>query len=185
VCRHQILIKATALGLKESSSRGVKRRRDNDTEHSEANSMSTPTSVTNATPVASTSTIRPSTSESPIPSRAASTPGASPVVQNQTRPPGQSSTPIPQQQQQQTNATHSMPWPMPTVAANTPSPVVVTGGAVEPQRTSYYRAKTTQDDRDAGVKSMQTPRTTTTTTTTHRFVYQTNGTNARSKENGK
>jgi hypothetical protein len=76
---------------------------------------------------------------------------------------------------------------MPTVAANTPSPVVVTSGAVEPQRTSYYRPKTTQDDRDGGVKSKQTPRPpTATTTTTHRFVYQTNGTtNARSKENGK
>ena len=73
-----------------------------------------------------------------------------------------------------------MPWPMPTVAANTPSPVVVTSGAVEPQRTSYYRPKASQDDRDAGVKSMQTSRP-----TTHRFVYQTNGTNVRSKENGK
>ena len=145
VCRRQILIKATALGLKESSSRGVKRRRDNDTERSDANSMLRPTttaSVTNATaPNASTSTIRPSTSESPIPSRAALTPGASPVVQNQTRPPGQSSTPIPRQQQQPTDATHSMPWPMPTVAASTPSLMVVTSDAVEPQRTSYYGPK--------------------------------------------
>ena len=71
--RHQILIKATALGLKESSSRGVKRRRED-----------APGEVPAVSSVPSTSTVSnvmgmPSTSS---PSHSGSTPAASPALQN-------------------------------------------------------------------------------------------------------
>ena len=128
--RHQILIKATALGLKESSSRGTKRRRDAD--------------ETTIVPPPMASLQQPSNSSQIISSPAqsttqtTSTPAASPAMSNQQRPssskgPGTLSSSAP-----------ALPWPMPTVAVNTTSPVL-TGNAHEAQRSSYYRPRPNQD----------------------------------------
>ncbi|KAF8071663.1 hypothetical protein FPV67DRAFT_1482234 [Lyophyllum atratum] len=173
--RHQILIKATSLGLKESSSRGVKRRRENEPNTSDAASPSVPPTPTNAHAHASNTNPPPTTtapshapSASPAHSQTASTPAASPALQNQQRPapkaPGS-----------------GLPWPMPTMAVNTTSPVLAatsTGGQ-EPQRTSYYRARPNQD----AAASSKPP-----STTTHPYMYQPNGSAGSSrlgKENGK
>lgn len=131
-CRHQILIKATQLGLKETSSRsvkdgtsrGVKRRRGTE----DPGSPSLP-------PAPATSTLPQSTS-SPH-SQPASTPAASPSLHNRQRP-STSVTPAP-------TTAANLPWPMPTVAANTPSPVISTASTSQDQRaTSYYRPRPTE-----------------------------------------
>ncbi|KAG6839787.1 hypothetical protein C0991_011685 [Blastosporella zonata] len=165
--RHQILIKATSLGLKESSSRGVKRRRENDGT-SDAASPSVPHTPT-GTHVGTT--VIPATSNPPAPSPAHSqtiTPAASPALQNQQRPPSKSNA--------------GLPWPMPTVAANTTSPVIAasTITAHDQQRTSYYRARPNQD-----VSKSTTP----VTTHAHPYMFQPNGNAGSSSrlgnENGK
>src|SRR6266568_2730070 len=74
--RHQILIKATSLGLKESSSRGTKRRRDTE---SQASSDRPP--PTAPTPVTENSIPTPTLISAPPPPQS-----AAPVQQN-THPP--------------------------------------------------------------------------------------------------
>ncbi|KAE9401533.1 hypothetical protein BT96DRAFT_1018183 [Gymnopus androsaceus JB14] len=121
--RHQILIKATQLGLKENSSsvRGVKRRREADSHGDPGSSAPTPTPVTAAR-----------TSSSSTPS---STPVASPALQHRQKsqnpstkpPPSVSTTPAPPANQ---------PWPMPVVAVNTSTPVIGTSF-------SHYRPRPT------------------------------------------
>ncbi|KAG6817256.1 hypothetical protein H0H87_010917 [Tephrocybe sp. NHM501043] len=156
--------RATNLGLKESSSRGVKRRRETEGT-SETTSPSVPPTptVAHVTTTATTAT-NPSTA-SPSHSQTGSTPAASPALQNQQRP--------------QPKPSSGLPWPMPTVAVNTPSVVATsTSGAQDQQRTSYYRARPNQD---TGKSS------TTTTAHTHPYMYQPNGSAASSriaKENG-
>jgi hypothetical protein len=119
--RHQILIKATQLGLKESSSvRGVKRRRETD---SNGDPITTASAAPTPTPVAH---------NSPTPS---STPMASPSLQNQQQPHHSGSKPpsaVPA-------PPGSQPWPMPVVAVNT-SPAVIGGSSTV---TSYYRPRPT------------------------------------------
>lgn len=109
--RHQILLKANTLGLKESgaTNRGVKRRReDGDME------------------AATTTSPR---------SQPASTPGGSPALAHLQRPPSAHSvsvTPAPT-----VAVSNNMPWPMPTLAVNTPSPVIISTD----RSTSYYRPR--------------------------------------------
>jgi len=144
--RHQILIKATALGLKESSSRGVKRRRETEDDMG-----------SNAPPPAPSNAHSTAPAASPAHSNATSTPVDSPALQHQQRP-TLPSTPS------------NLPWPMPTVAVNTPSPVITTSTiGQDQQRTSYYRPRPSQDANK------------------HNYMYQpTNGTGPRlNKENGK
>ncbi|KAF5392205.1 hypothetical protein D9757_001439 [Collybiopsis confluens] len=149
--RHQILIKATQLGLKESSSlRGVKRRREGDSNESgnTASAAPTPTPVTVAANSSSTS----------------STPMPSPSLQHQKQPPRSTSkapssmpttsAPPPPSTQQ--------PWPMPVVAVNTSSPVI--GSA--PSVTSYYRPRP---------PSASSPKPTSGLPPVHRYMYQPNG----------
>ncbi|KAG6895485.1 hypothetical protein C0992_001045 [Termitomyces sp. T32_za158] len=165
--RHQILIKATSLGLKESSSRGVKRRRDEGTSDVASPSVPPTPTVANTVPPA---TIPPqpagtnAASSSPSHSQTTTTPAASPALSNQQRPPKSAST---------------LPWPMPTMAVNTPSPVIAaaTIAAQDQQRTSYYRARPSQDANKAGV-----------TVATHPYMYQPNGNTGSGrfgKDNGK
>lgn len=167
--RHQILIKATSLGLKESSSRGVKRRRDEGTSDAASPSVPHTPTVTNTSPT-TTIPLQPAvasnpTSTSPSHSQTASTPAASPALPNQQRPgPKPAST---------------LPCPMPTVAVNTPSPVISTAtiATQDQQRTSYYRARPSQDAQKAAE-----------TVPTHPYMYQPNGSTGSSrlgKENGK
>ncbi|KAG6872251.1 hypothetical protein C0995_011601 [Termitomyces sp. Mi166 len=169
--RHQILIKATSLGLKESSSRGVKRRRDEGTSDAASPSVPpTPIVANTVVPSTTTTTTTPAvasnpTSTSPSHSQTASTPSASPALQNQQRP-----APKP---------TSTLPWPMPTVAVNTPSPVIAatTTATQDQQRTSYYRARPSQDANKS-----------TAAVATHPYMYQPNGNTGASrlgKENGK
>ncbi|KAG7089923.1 hypothetical protein E1B28_011555 [Marasmius oreades] len=131
--RHQILIKATQIGLKEStSSRGVKRRREN--ESGDAGSPTTAAPAPPPAPPPPISSAPPANSSSPAQSATASTPVASPSIQHAARPPSKppsvSVTPAP-------TATASLPWPMPTVAANTP-PIIQ---STDRRSTSYYRPR--------------------------------------------
>ncbi|KAK2460965.1 hypothetical protein APHAL10511_007435 [Amanita phalloides] len=117
--RHQILIKATALGLKESSSRGVKRRRETEDD------------------AGPSSNVNPA-SASPAQSNATSTPMDSPALQHQQRPSASRAS--------LSSSSSNLPWPMPTVAVNTPSPVITTPTiGQDQQRTSYYRPRPAQD----------------------------------------
>ncbi|KAF9484394.1 hypothetical protein BDN70DRAFT_872684 [Pholiota conissans] len=163
--RHQILIKATAMGLKESSTRGIKRRRDNE-------------EPTSSVPPPMSSLQQPSTSiSSPAQSTSqpTSTPTASPALQNQQRPssskgPGTLNAP----------PASKLPWPMPTVAVNTASPVISGSSNVhEQQRSSYYRPRPSQDS--SANQATMTP-------VQHQFMYTPNGqmtSSMRPKENGK
>ncbi|KAI9457197.1 hypothetical protein F5148DRAFT_1322656 [Russula earlei] len=166
--RHQILLKATALGLKESTTRGVKRRREGEvpttSEAAPAPAPPTMNALTGAvsSPVQShTTTSTPSTQPSPAihnpvppqPQSATSTPTLTPSRPTTTAPPS------------------NMPWPMPTVAANT-SPVIAaaaTSSAQSDQRgTSYYRQpRTHPPPPPPPVKAVPS--------TSHQFMYQPNG----------
>ncbi|KAJ3744155.1 hypothetical protein DFH05DRAFT_1494106 [Lentinula detonsa] len=155
--RHQILIRATQLGLKESSSvRGVKRRRETDSNGDPTSTTPTPT------PTASASAVR---NPSSTPS---STPVASPSLQNQQQPSNPNSkAPAPISTTSSTSA--NQPWPMPVVAANTSSPVI--GSSASDHRvTSYYRPRLTDPSSrpSSSTGTSQLP-------TVHRYMYQPNG----------
>ncbi|EFI27936.1 hypothetical protein CC1G_14427 [Coprinopsis cinerea okayama7 len=164
--RHQVLIKATALGLKESSTRGQKRRRDN--EGGDAVMGSLPTQPSGS----SSSGVQPVVG-SPSLSQPASTPSASPAMQHQQRPPSApATTPSAPGNAQITmtptpGVTTNMPWPMPTVAAPTSTGGVLGSASTsqEPQRTSYYRPRPTQGDSAPKSASQQI----------HHYMYVPNG----------
>jgi hypothetical protein len=128
--RHQILIKATSLGLKSSTSRGIKRRRDTDVageSPTDPSSLSAPAPQQQQhTPQMRTNSIvaEPNSSTAPSASPATSTPHASPALSHLPHPhqprPTSSSSGAPSA----VAAKPHLPWPMPTVAANTPSPVI-------------------------------------------------------------
>jgi len=176
--RHQILIRATALGLKESSSRGVKRRRETDGAGENSTGSVPPMPAIAASATHTTSSAAPPVA-SPALSNTVSTPAASPALQNQPRP---------QSSKGHSNSvsaapsSSSMPWPMPTIAANTPPPVVAHAGQ-DQQRTSYYRPRPSQSE-----ASSKAPSTTQTQhATSHHYMYQPNGGSSQrsGKENGK
>jgi hypothetical protein len=181
--RHQILIKATSLGLKESSSRGIKRRRDTESGPTAAAETSNSNS---APPPTSAPTILPATSASPAVSHTTSTPVASPIIHQQRIPSSsntQSTTPAPPPPP--TTAVN-LPWPMPTVAVNTPSPVLgssSSSGQTEPQRTSYYRNP--QGEKE--MFSSSSPKRTGRRETEIRYMFQPNGNSGSrlGKENGR
>ncbi|RDB26232.1 hypothetical protein Hypma_006422 [Hypsizygus marmoreus] len=197
--RHQILIKATALGLKESSSRGVKRRRETETGESAPPTPATathPTATASSAPISTSATAKAIPAPSASPSHASgstSTPNASPAMQHTQRPPpAQSSSTTSSSASNKpvsSSATSTLPWPMPTVAVNTPSPVIAVSTTQqqqqEPQRTSYYRARpSTGDSATSGGTGGKAH---------HPYMYQPNGSAggqgqgrlAGSKENGK
>jgi hypothetical protein len=119
VDRHQILIKATALGLKASSSRGQKRRRDT-TNGPEEDGTPAPATSASAPPSAITQA---EASTSPPMSQSVSA-NASPAIQNSHPPP----------------QTSALAWPAPVIAANTASPL----SSGQPESTqSYYRPRQT------------------------------------------
>ncbi|KAF9266474.1 hypothetical protein L218DRAFT_896525 [Marasmius fiardii PR-910] len=138
--RHQILIKATQVGLKESTtSRGVKRRRENEPGEAGSPTTAAPTAPPTATAAPPPPSSAPpaavtANSSSPAQSAAASTPVASPSIQHEARPPSKppsvSVTPAP-------TTAANLPWPMPTVAANTP-PIIQ---STDRRSTSYYRPR--------------------------------------------
>jgi hypothetical protein len=174
--RHQILIKATALGLKESSSRGVKRRRE------DAPGDAPAISSVPSTSTASNVMVMPSTS----PSHSGSTPAASPALQNIQRPPSAKST-APVAATPAAPAAQQLAWPMPVVAVNAPTTsVIATPSSTheqQQQRTSYYRARPNQSD--ATGKSNNNA--TSSQPTMHHYMFTPNGqvsSGLRPKENG-
>lgn len=112
-CRHQILIKATALGLKATSTRGQKRRRDHGPEE---DGTPAPTPSASAAPVG--------TSTSPPLSQQVSA-HPSPAIQN-ARP--ASLAPV-------------LAWSSPVVAANTPSIIPNSQSQADAARANYYRPR--------------------------------------------
>ncbi|KAF9000691.1 hypothetical protein BDQ17DRAFT_1245258 [Cyathus striatus] len=173
--RHQILIKATTLGLKESTTRGVKRRRETEAPGEIPGPSIPPTPPVTANtqnPVSSA----PSASPSQSASASESTPSASPAMQHQQRPPSSKETPS----AVSAPSSSGFPYPMPTVARDIPSPVIP-GASIGPdqQRTSYYRPRPNQPDSSTSTKAASTP--------IHHYMYQPNGgLGSRSgRENGK
>ncbi|KZT19801.1 hypothetical protein NEOLEDRAFT_1141558 [Neolentinus lepideus HHB14362 ss-1] len=182
--RHQILIKATNLGLKESSGRGVKRRRETDSgaggtaspaPAATTSSQDASTAAPSGPPASSTSTFQVSAQPAPSASPAASTPAStqpSPALHH-PQPPSSHTQPSPALHHPQppaptsTPTTHNLPWPMPTVAS-TNSPVIT---ATEPSRQAYYRPRPNQSPSISTAK----PSSTTGTSVSHQYMYQPNG----------
>jgi len=169
--RHQILLKATALGLKESTTRGIKRRREGEVPSS---SEAAPPTAPPMGSLTNTTVAMPSPAQSQT---TTSTPSGqpSPAIHNPAPPPQQpqstTSTPTPAPSRPTTATPASnMPWPMPTVAANT-SPVIA-GAATSPaqaeqRNTTYYRQARANPVPPPPIKAVPPP--------SHQFVYQQNG----------
>ena len=176
--RHQILIKATALGLKESSSRGVKRRRED--APGDAPAISSVPSTSTASNVMG----MPSTSS---PSHSGSTPAASPALQNIQRPPSAKST-APIAATPTAPAAQQLAWPMPVVAVNAPTTSVIatppSTHEQQQQRTSYYRPRPNQTDATGKSNNNAAP----SQPTVHHYMFTPNGqvsSGLRPTENGK
>ena len=182
--RHQILIKATALGLKESSTRGVKRRRED--APGDAPAISSVPSTSTASNVIG----MPSTSS---PSHSGSTPAASPALQNIQQPPSAKST-APVAAAPSAPAAPAAPaaqqlaWPMPVVAVNAATSVIATPpntNEQQQQRTSYYRPRPNQTDATGKSNSNNAAPS---QPTVHHYMFTPNGqvsSGLRPKENGK
>ncbi|OCH95421.1 hypothetical protein OBBRIDRAFT_788309 [Obba rivulosa] len=195
--RHQILLKATNLGLKVSTSRGTKRRRETEsaTEVPDTH-VQPPQQQTHQTPTApSTSVHQMPIAAAPPPSSNAQSPSisthaapvvtptnASPHMQPQRPPSSQPVSITPARTQNAPPPAANLPWPMPTVAANTPSPVL-THTQTDPQRTNnaYYRQRPTQTTSygaAAAASNASTSRPTSShgaPTTHHQYMYRPNG----------
>ncbi|KAI0322536.1 hypothetical protein OF83DRAFT_1092691 [Amylostereum chailletii] len=163
--RHQILLKATSMGLKESTTRGTKRRRDGDAVHnpSDRGVSVAPPAQHMATTAAAAANVAPSPSHTPSNSSAQPSPATHPAI---PPVPSSSTTPAPSRPATAASqsASSSMPWPMPTVAANT-SPVI---NSAEASRPNYYRSKQTAAATPSKPASS-------TSSTTHQYMYQPNG----------
>lgn len=160
------------MGLKESSSRGTKRRRG-DVETGQMEIPSPSLAHPPARPLSSANQAQhPSSTSSPAHSQSV-TPAASPAMQHLPRPP--TAKPAPTSAKSNSN---NLPFPMPTVAANTPSPIIAsaTTGS-DPQRTSYYRPRPNQE-----------PTSKPPSATHHQYMFQPNGggsSNRGPRHNGK
>ncbi|KAJ6468369.1 hypothetical protein C8R45DRAFT_1105731 [Mycena sanguinolenta] len=162
--RHQILLKATQLGLKESSGRGNKRRREDDA-GTPIGSAPPPNPAGANSKVMTTSTSTPSNTTvtgSPAMSHSTSTPHASPAMSHLQRPPSANRLPPAPPKPPQTSTASGMPWPMPTVAAANVSPVL-SPSVQGDQRTSYYRPRPAAPDTSSGTAARAT---------NHQFMYQ-------------
>ncbi|KAJ7086167.1 hypothetical protein B0H15DRAFT_361375 [Mycena belliarum] len=159
--RHQILLKATGLGMKESKGRNNKRRREADEPGTPASPAPPPNpAAANANAKIAMSTSTPSNTGSPATSHVTATPVPSPSMSHLQRP---SSAKGPAPQAKPAPApTSALPWPMPTVAAADISPVLATAVQGEARTSSYYRPR---PPADAG-GSVARP------ATTHQFMYQ-------------
>ncbi|KAI5117964.1 hypothetical protein M0805_001625 [Coniferiporia weirii] len=152
--RHQILIKATNMGLKESSTRGMKRRRETDpgpgaTDDLTNNSVGHAPAVngnanpnTNATTQAVLNAVgaaaAASSGSSSVSSERPTSTSLSPATAQQQAPPPPPAPP---------GGGNLMHWPMPHIAANTPSPVIA--GNTQGSRSVYYN----RDRANAGPKA--------------------------------
>ncbi|KAI0324584.1 hypothetical protein GY45DRAFT_1331359 [Cubamyces sp. BRFM 1775] len=231
--RHQILLKATSLGLKESTTRGTKRRREAEPtpetsappppppaqqqqQHQQPQQQQSQQSRQQAPQhpqpqqhqhqhqqpqqhqslqpqhhqqhhqqpshqAAASSVVSPA--RSPVTSTPTSI-NASPAMQPQ-RPPSStaSSNVVPAGRTTSgapAPAASTMPWPMPTVAINTPSPVM-TSATTDSRNNNYYRPRPTQTTSysaaatAASNTAQRPPSSHGSTATHHQYMYQTNG----------
>ncbi|KAL4243730.1 hypothetical protein ABKN59_011454 [Abortiporus biennis] len=193
--RHQILLKATSMGLKESTTRGTKRRRENEpAPDSHSLSQNPSNSTANHNPSANNSVQPPPPSATTVPPNASPAlshprpPSTStPVMANSTIPSRVPSTSTTSNQPPLPTTASSMPWPMPTVAANTPSPVIPSTNVNNP---AYYRARQTgttpygaAPSPTMSQASVQRPPSSG-GTATHQYMYRPNGAAAGRRENG-
>ncbi|KAF7327778.1 hypothetical protein MKEN_00357600 [Mycena kentingensis (nom. inval.)] len=166
--RHQILLKCTAMGIRQSSTtaRATKRRREDGADAEQQRSDAPPNpaeaNAKGKAPVStSATTSTPPTTGSPALSAAAATPVASPAIAHVPAPStSTSTTPVmPPQPPQPPTPASALPWPMPTVAAPNVDPAGQSGAGA-----GFYRPRPA----------------TTPVTNTHTFVYQ-NGMGGREK----
>jgi hypothetical protein len=78
-----------------------------------------------------------------------------------------------------TTPTSSLPWPMPTVAVNTPSPVIGASTTSQDHRASYYRPRPVDNTQKTTPIAHHQP---------HPYMYQpqpNNGVTRNVRENGK
>ncbi|KAI0346535.1 hypothetical protein BDW22DRAFT_1352653 [Trametopsis cervina] len=138
--RHQILLKATSLGLKESTTRGQKRRREADgsSEHPARNPPPpSPVSVHPGPPMMSHMTVT-----SPAQSSTPPSVNASPAAQPMRPPTSVAPSSVLNTPRAQNAPKPNIPWPMPTLAANTPSPVMAHNHI---EQANYYNRHPTQN----------------------------------------
>ncbi|KAI0690621.1 hypothetical protein BC835DRAFT_1417656 [Cytidiella melzeri] len=191
VTQHQILLKATSLGLKESTTRGQKRRRENDTgtEHASRNPpLPSPATSHPAPPSGITYMPSASPAQSSTPSNPPSA-NASPVAQPMRPPTSVTPSSIMNPPQRTTPATKpAIPWPMPTLAANTPSPVMA-HNQIDSSQTNYYNRHQTQTTQygasmppsnaaAAAFRPQSSHGNPTTTHHQHPYMYRPNGTDS-------
>lgn len=188
--RHQILIKATSLGLKESSSRGTKRRRDTESQASSdrpppsaptpgtENPMQTPQLTPAPPPPQSAATVQQNTHPPAPPSQTAPPNPAQPSTSPVPSTPATSTQPSPaihhaQTQQAPLPSSRNFPYPMPTVASTT-SPVISTTTPQQPQERS---GSTNPFLRRPNPPAGPGPKTSSRgpSITTHQYMYQPNG----------
>ncbi|KAI9568206.1 hypothetical protein HD554DRAFT_2100829 [Boletus coccyginus] len=185
--RHQILIKATSLGLKESSSRGTKRRRDTESQASSdrppvsapipgtENPVPTPT-LTSAPPPQSATPVQQNTHPPAPPSQTVPPNSVQPSASPAPSTPATSTQPSPAihhaQTQQQAPASRNFPFPMPTLAAAT-SPVISTAPPQPQERSGSTSAYYRRPNPPAGSGSK--PPSQGHGVTTHQYMYQPNG----------
>ncbi|KAI0267683.1 hypothetical protein BC834DRAFT_54903 [Gloeopeniophorella convolvens] len=175
--RHQILLKATALGLKESTTRGVKRRRDGEIPGgAEATPAPAPPmgSLTNATTAGAMASPAQSHTTASTPSTQPSPAIHNPVPPSQPQPQSSTSTPTPSRPTTAAPASN-LPWPMPTVAANT-SPVITaapTPAQADQRNAGYYRQQ------PRGHAPPPAPAAKVVPPTSHQYMFQPNGKSAK------
>ncbi|KAI6033323.1 hypothetical protein EDC04DRAFT_2868889 [Pisolithus marmoratus] len=195
--RHQILIKATSLGLKESSSRGTKRRRDTDAhtvpdrQPPPAPTPSAPPSNTNqvVTPVASSMAATP-VQQTTQPAQATVSPASSTPAPSTHPSPAIRHAPPQQQLQQPTShqSPHLQPqpppstprftYPMPTMAAATSpviSPSTIQRADGQSVTTNSYYRRTNPPAQASGSKQTSQPHGHAGGAGAAQYMYQHNG----------
>ncbi|KAH9972127.1 hypothetical protein BGW80DRAFT_1437670 [Lactifluus volemus] len=164
--KHQILLKATSLGLKESTTRGVKRRREGEPPSGPESAPAPPMTPHQCGGACTLSCAKPGYHFYPFHSAVASNPQPSPPPQPQSS----TSTPTPTPSRPTTAAPPpNMPWPMPTVAAHT-SPVIAaaaTAPTQPDQRNANFYRPPRPHPQAAPVKAVPS--------TSHQYMYQPNG----------
>ncbi|KAI0925949.1 hypothetical protein AcV5_008539 [Taiwanofungus camphoratus] len=187
--RHQILLKATSMGLKESTTRGTKRRRETESgqgdnnDNTAAGTPSTSASQVNTmqTTQSPTGLISTSASTTITPASIAASNASTVLAQSQVSPSTPATIAPARTTTNSSPATASnLPWPMPTVAANTPSPVMASA-QTDPRNNSYYRPRPTQTTSygaaaAANTSTSRPPSSHGNSAATHHYMYRPNGT---------
>ena len=170
--------------MKESTTRGHKRRRENDGDHPPRNPPAQSPAMSHPAPPAMAHMPAPSPAQSSTPSNPPSN-NASPVAQPMRPPPPVAPITMNTARSTSTAKQPTLPWPMPTLAANTPSPVL-THNQIDTQQTSYYNRQQTQQAYSQSIPPTtnvtsfrpQSSHGNTTTPHHHPYMYRPNGTDS-------